>query len=102
MTSRFSRLRSGSARSTPNVVGLVFVAAFAPDDGERLGEVENDSKDSVLNTALLQRRYPTGQDGQTAAEFLIDPARFRDAFRADPPAERTALMAAPQRPVAAA
>jgi pimeloyl-ACP methyl ester carboxylesterase len=94
-------LITNAATNAPNVVGLVFVAAFAPDEGERLGEVENGSKDSVLNTALVQRQYPTGRDGETADEFFIDPALFRDAFAADLPAERTALMAATQRPVAA-
>ena len=43
-----------------NVVGLVFVAAFAPDEGERLGEVSAGSKDSVLNSALVPLQYPTG------------------------------------------
>jgi pimeloyl-ACP methyl ester carboxylesterase len=83
------------------VVGLVFVAAFAPDEGERLGDVEASSKDSVLNSALVQRQYPTGQGAETATEFAIDPALFREAFAADLPTEQTAVMAATQRPVAA-
>ncbi|HKS52641.1 MAG TPA: alpha/beta hydrolase [Pseudonocardiaceae bacterium] len=95
-------LITNAATHTPNAVGLVYVAAFAPDAGERLGEVEAGSKDSVLNTALVQRHYPTGPDGETAIEFMIDPALFRDAFAADLPAEGTALAAATQRPVAAA
>ncbi len=41
---------TNAASSAPNVAGLVFVAAFAPDEGETLGEVENGSKDSVLGT----------------------------------------------------
>jgi pimeloyl-ACP methyl ester carboxylesterase len=84
-----------------NVVGLVYVAAFAPDEGETLGAIEADSKDSVLNTALVQLQYPTGQDSETAVEFAIDPAKFHDAFAADLPPEQTAVMAATQRPVAA-
>jgi pimeloyl-ACP methyl ester carboxylesterase len=82
-----------------NVVGLVFVAAFAPEEGERLGEVEGGSKDSVLNSALVPLQYPT-ENGETATEFAIDPAKFHDAFAADLPAEQTALMAVTQRPVA--
>src|SRR5215469_2855183 len=39
---------SNAAASAPNVAGLVFVAAFAPDEGERLGEVTPSSKDSIL------------------------------------------------------
>ena len=30
---------SNAATGAPNVVGLVFVAAFAPDEGEKLGDV---------------------------------------------------------------
>jgi pimeloyl-ACP methyl ester carboxylesterase len=93
---------SNAATGAGNVVGLVFVAAFAPDEGERLGEVESGSRDSVLNSALVPLRYPTGDDGQTATEFAIDPAKFRDAFAADLPPEQTALMAATQRPIAEA
>src|SRR5256885_1116752 len=35
---------TNAATRASNVVGLVFVAAFAPDEGERLGEVESGSK----------------------------------------------------------
>jgi pimeloyl-ACP methyl ester carboxylesterase len=91
---------SNAATDVPNVVGLVFVAAFAPDDGERLGEVTPESKDSVLMTALAPLQYPTGDGQDTAVEFAIDPAKFHDAFAADLPAEQTAVMAATQRPVA--
>jgi pimeloyl-ACP methyl ester carboxylesterase len=55
-----------------------------------------------LNTALVQYNYPTGRDGETAVEFGINPALLPEAFAADLPPETTALMAATQRPVAAA
>ena len=93
---------TNAAASAPNVAGLVFVAAFAPDEGETLGEVENGSKDSVLGTALVQYTYPAGPGGQTAVEFAINPPQIREAFAADLPPETTALMAATQRPAAAA
>ena len=91
---------SNAAADAGNVVGLVFVAAFATDEGERLGEVESTSKDSVLMPALVPLQYPTGDGGATATEFAIDPAQFHDAFAADLPGEQTAVMAATQRPVA--
>lgn len=91
---------SNAATLAKNVVGLVYVAAFAPDEGERLGDVENGSKDSVLNAALVPRKYPIGRGTETAAEFAIDPAKFQNAFAADLPAAQTALMAATQRPIA--
>jgi len=84
-----------------NVVGLVYVAAFAPDEGEKLIEIENGSTDSVLNTALVERQYPTGQGTETATEFSIDPAKFHAAFASDVSPEEAALMAATQRPVSA-
>jgi pimeloyl-ACP methyl ester carboxylesterase len=90
---------SNAATNASNVVGLVFVAAFAPDDGERLGEVEAASKDSVLNSALVPRQYPTA-DGGTDVEFFIDPAKARDAFAGDLSDEQAGLIAAIQRPVA--
>jgi pimeloyl-ACP methyl ester carboxylesterase len=83
-----------------NVVGLVFVAAFAPDDGEWLGDVTATSKDAILGPALLQRKYPVGRDGETGVEFVVNPARFHEIFAADLPADRSAVLAASQRPVA--
>jgi pimeloyl-ACP methyl ester carboxylesterase len=91
---------SNAAAGADNVVGLVYVAAFAPQEGERLGEVASTSKDSVLTTALVPLQYPTGNGAETAVEFAIDPGKFHDAFAADLPAAQTAVMAATQRPVA--
>ena len=90
---------TNAASTAKNVVGLVYVAAFAPDEGETLGAVEADSKDSVLNSALVPRTYPTA-DGGSATEFYIDPAKARDAFAGDLSDEEAALIAATQRPVA--
>jgi pimeloyl-ACP methyl ester carboxylesterase len=89
---------SNAATELANVVGLVFVAAFAPDEGERLGEVEAGSRDSVLGTAQVALQYPTADGAGTATEFAIDPARFHDAFAADVPPEQTVVAAATQRP----
>jgi pimeloyl-ACP methyl ester carboxylesterase len=93
---------TNAATSAGNVAGLVFVAAFAPEEGERLGEATSGSKDAILGTAQVQYTYPAGPGGQTAVEFAIDPAKLREVFAADLPAEQAALMAATQRPVAAA
>jgi pimeloyl-ACP methyl ester carboxylesterase len=91
---------TNAATQAKNVVGLVFVAAFAPEEGERLGEAEGASKDSVLNSALVPLHYPAADGGEPAVEFAINPARFHDAFAADLPAEEAAVLAATQRPVA--
>jgi pimeloyl-ACP methyl ester carboxylesterase len=91
---------TNAATQAKNVVGLVFVAAFAPDEGERLGEAEGASKDSVLNSALVPLHYPAADGGEPAVEFAINPARFHDAFAADLPAVEAGVLAATQRPVA--
>jgi hypothetical protein len=79
-------------------VGLVFVAAFAPDEGEKLIEVTASSKDSVLGSALVPHQYPTGSG--TATEFYIDPTKARDAFAADLTDAQAAVIGTIQRPVA--
>ena len=91
---------TNAAKQAKNVVALVYVAAFATEEGEVLGDVEEGSKDTVLNSALVPLHYPAANGGEPAVEFVIDPAKFHDAFAADLPAEETAVMAATQRPVA--
>jgi pimeloyl-ACP methyl ester carboxylesterase len=91
---------SNAATQAKNVVGLVFVAAFAPDEGEALGTVTADSKDSVLNSALVPLQYPAPNGGAPAVEFKINPASIHDAFAADLPEGQAALVGATQRPVA--
>jgi pimeloyl-ACP methyl ester carboxylesterase len=91
---------SNAAANVSNVAGLVYVAALAPEEGERLAEVQ--SKVSILNPHLIERHYPTGAAGETATEYTIDPAHFRAVYAADVPEERTRLMAVAQRPIASA
>jgi pimeloyl-ACP methyl ester carboxylesterase len=91
---------ANAARQAKNVVGLVYVAAFATEEGERLADAEAASKDSVLNSALVPLHYPAANGGEPAVEFAIDPEKFHDAFAADLPTEETTVMAATQRPVA--
>src|ERR671920_193756 len=88
---------TNAATNANNVVGLVYVAAFAPDERERLIDIESNSKDSVLNTALVPLQSPPGQDAETAVEFAIDPAQSHDAFPPAPPAAQAAVVAASQR-----
>ena len=90
---------TNAASMAKNVVGLVYVAAFAPEEGETLGAAEAGSKDSVLNAALVPRQYPTANGG-SATEFSIDPSKARDAFAGDLSDQEAALIAATQRPVA--
>jgi pimeloyl-ACP methyl ester carboxylesterase len=80
----------------PNVKALVYVAAFAPDQGESGLAILGKYPGSQLSPALTVRPFPGGQDA------CVNPADFRQVFAADVPAGKTRLMAAGQRPVALA
>ncbi|ONH25240.1 alpha/beta fold hydrolase [Pseudofrankia asymbiotica] len=93
---------TNAASAVSNAVGLVYVAAFAPDEGESLGEIEARSTDSVLPTALRPAQYPAGLGDETAVELSIDPAQFRESFAADLPESVAAVLGLSQRPIAVA
>jgi pimeloyl-ACP methyl ester carboxylesterase len=93
---------TNAATNASNVVRLVYVAAFAPEQGETLQEIEGSSRDSALGPALRELRYPTWQGSQTAVEVLIDPGLFHQVFAGDLPAAQAAVLGAVQRPAAAA
>jgi pimeloyl-ACP methyl ester carboxylesterase len=90
---------TNSATNANNVLGLVYVAAFAPDEGEPVGAIASNSKDSVVSPTLMPLQYPTGEGNETAVEFTIDPEKFYEVFAFDLSVEQSALMAATQRPL---
>jgi pimeloyl-ACP methyl ester carboxylesterase len=91
---------TNAATGRSNIVGLVYVAAFAPDEGEVLLEVTGTSKDSVLGAALVPHQVTI--DGAAATEFTIDPAKARDAFAADLSDTQADVVGTIQRPTNAA
>jgi pimeloyl-ACP methyl ester carboxylesterase len=93
---------TNAATNAGNVAGLVYVAAFAPDEGETLQDIEAGSTDSVLNAAIRPSAYPVGSAPETEIELSIDPASFHDAFAGDLSEKDAAILCAAQRPVAAA
>src|SRR5918999_1450359 len=54
---------TNAATNANNVVGLVYVSAFVPDEGEPLGAIASNSKDSVVFPTLIPLQYPT-REGQ--------------------------------------
>jgi pimeloyl-ACP methyl ester carboxylesterase len=85
---------TNAAGRNPNVQGLVYVAAFAPDEGETVGDRVGASKDSLLLPAVLEAKYPTGHGDETAPELYVDPARFHEVFAADLPQQQPDAVAA--------
>jgi pimeloyl-ACP methyl ester carboxylesterase len=89
-----------SGADAKNAVGLVFVAAFAPEAGESLGEINARYPDVALGAALRPFTY-TKEGGGQGTDLYADRALFQNAFCADVPAAAARLAAATQRPVAA-
>ena len=76
------------------IVGLVYVDAFAPEQGESCFALAGKFPGSMLGEATL-RPVPRG-DGTTDLYIVED--RFHDLFCADVPAQQAARMAVTQRP----
>jgi pimeloyl-ACP methyl ester carboxylesterase len=75
------------AGDLPNVVGLVYVAAFAPDAGESPGQ-------------LTQEMPPAGADSiapDSDGYLWIQQDRFRENFCQDLPADEALVMAVTQK-----
>lgn len=76
------------AGSAPNVVGLVYVAAFAPDVGESLGQI--------------MQAAPAPAGGANVAPdsdgyIWIDPEKFGESFCQDLPTDDQLVMAVTQK-----
>jgi pimeloyl-ACP methyl ester carboxylesterase len=89
------------AGTTENVVGLVYVAAYVLEEGESLGELQGRFPLSSLVSNLKQWTYPV-PGGDPAVEVTIAEDAFPSVFAADVPANVTKVLAAAQRPLAAA
>ncbi len=86
---------SNAATGRSNVKALVYVAGFAPEEGE--------------SAAMLSGKFPGGSLGPTLAapvpladgnkDLYIEQAKYHAQFAADVPAAEAALMAATQRPI---
>jgi pimeloyl-ACP methyl ester carboxylesterase len=88
-----------SASQADNVVGLVYVAAFAPAEGESVLDVAARYPDTLLGPALRPATFPIGNE--TAVELYLATDRYREVFAADLPEGVTSVAAVAQRPVAA-
>jgi pimeloyl-ACP methyl ester carboxylesterase len=87
-----------AANGNPNVKALVFVAAFAPDRGEAAGQLAGKFPGGTLGEALAPPvKLPGG-----GVDLYIDQSKFHSQFAHDIPADKAAVMASSQRPIAEA
>jgi pimeloyl-ACP methyl ester carboxylesterase len=81
---------SQAAFGSENVKGLVFLAAFVPDEGETTGELLQMAPGTTLQQAIRP---------DSAGFAYIDRAQFKEIFCADLSDEEAAVLAVTQHPV---
>src|ERR1700729_2436974 len=84
-----------AAGTADNVVGLVYISAFAPDEGKNLTDLQSKSPPPGIIPYIVQHKLPDGGN-----EFTLAPAGFHESFCADIPADDAAFYAITQRPLA--
>ena len=96
---------TNAATGNPDVKALVYIAAFALDEGETGAQaVALGGGTSLLLANIITRPYPGApvinfpHPGDLDTDRYINPATFREVFAADVPRAQAAVMAASQRP----
>jgi pimeloyl-ACP methyl ester carboxylesterase len=84
-----------AAGTAENVVGLVYIAGFAPDEGENLTDLQSKFPAPGAVPYFVQHQIPGGGN-----EFTLAPEGFHKSFCADVPADDAAFYAISQRPLA--
>ena len=92
---------TNAATGNPDVRALVYVAAYAPAEGESVADANAlGGGHTEVTDHLVLRPFPGATGGD--ADAFIDPAHFGRLFAADLPDRTTRFMAATQRPGALA
>jgi pimeloyl-ACP methyl ester carboxylesterase len=84
-----------AAGTADNVVGLVYISGFAPDEGENLTDLQSKFPAPGIVPYVVEHKLPDGGN-----EFTLDPEGFHASFCADIPAADAAFYAISQRPLA--
>src|SRR5215510_7275158 len=84
-----------AAGTADNVVGLVYISGFAPDEGENLTELQSKFPAPGIVPYVVEHKLLGGGN-----EFTLAPEGFHESFCADIPAGDAAFYAISQRPLA--
>ena len=84
-----------AAGTADNVVGLVYISGFAPDQGENLTDLQSRFPAPGIIPYIVQHQLPG-----SGSEFTLAPEGFHESFCADIPADDAAFYAISQRPLA--
>jgi pimeloyl-ACP methyl ester carboxylesterase len=89
------------AGTEDNVKALVFLAGYALEEGESLGELQGRFPDSDLAGALVHTPFPIEGSTETGTDVSVRIDRFPAVFAADVDPGLAAVLAVSQRPLAA-
>jgi pimeloyl-ACP methyl ester carboxylesterase len=88
---------TNAALYNPRVRALVYIAAFAPDQGETALGLLTRSPGSLVPAALVPAPF-VGPDGKLGVNTTINPLLFSTVFAQDVPSRAAREMAATQHP----
>jgi pimeloyl-ACP methyl ester carboxylesterase len=94
---------TNAATQIPRVQALVYVDAYAPDEGESVLDLTGAEPGSALavpdpSTVFNFVQYPGAKDGDV--DTYVKPELFKSIFAANLPTTQTNVLAADQQPVA--
>ena len=92
---------SMAAAGNDQVQALVYLNGWMCDEGESQQQLLERFEGSLVGPSIRPVPY-TAADGSEGTDLYLDPEAFRDAFAADVDPATAAVMAATQRPYAAA
>jgi pimeloyl-ACP methyl ester carboxylesterase len=84
-----------AAGTADNVVGLVYISGFAPDEGENLTDLQSKFPAPGIIPYIVEHDLPG-----RGKEFTLSLEGFHPSFCADIPADDAAFFAISQRPLA--
>ncbi len=84
-----------------NVVGLVYVAGYALEEGESLGELQGRFPDSDLAANMVYSPFPI-EGAEPGTDVSVNIKTFHEIFAAGITQEEAEVLAVSQRPLAAA
>jgi pimeloyl-ACP methyl ester carboxylesterase len=84
-----------AAGTADNVIGLVYISGFAPDEGENLTDLQSKFPAPGIIPYIVEHDLPDG-----GKEFTLAQEGFHESFCADIPADDAAFYAISQRPLA--
>ncbi|QIG45656.1 alpha/beta hydrolase [Nocardioides anomalus] len=90
------------AGAEANVAGLVYLAGYALDEGESLGELQGRFPDSPLAQALVYTQFPVEGSDEPGTDVSVDVEKLPEIFAADVEPELARVLAVSQRPLAGA